>query len=289
MVEGTLNRPRWRGWRRLGLGRRDRGPALERRLAFIHLPRTGGTAVQHHLESIVGRANVAREELPADFVGQLADIRSAQIVLGHFFYPVVRLLPGAAIATVVRDPVERTISVWEFLQWEPRHSDHELIAARGISSIDEFARDGHLAGHVRNNQTQLLGLEYDMETIVAALDAGEIDLEEAHRMAAEAQSPPADDAMLARAKQRLEQMLVIGLTEELPAFVRRLEEAIGLPPGPPLERRNVVPADTVPARDEAYDESTRRGLAELNALDVELYAFARELCGAQRERAASSD
>ncbi len=42
--------------RRLGRGRRDRGSAVGRRLAFIHLPRTGGTAVQHHLESIASRA-----------------------------------------------------------------------------------------------------------------------------------------------------------------------------------------------------------------------------------------
>ncbi|MEK6326327.1 MAG: hypothetical protein AABM66_02225 [Actinomycetota bacterium] len=279
----------WRGRPRLGQGRRDRGSAVGRRLAFIHLPRTGGTAVQHHLESIASRATVVRVELPSDFLGQLSDLRSAQIVLGHFFYPVVRLLPGAAIATVLRDPVERTISVWEFLQWEPTHTDHELLASRGISSIDEFARDARLAGHVRNNQTRLLGMEYDLEAVVAALEAGEIDLEEARRMAAEAQSAPADAAMLARAKQRLEKMLLVGLTEELPAFARRLELAVGLPPGPPIEPRNVVPADTIPRREEAYDESTRRGLADLNALDVELYAFARELWGAQRDRAASGD
>jgi exonuclease VII small subunit len=238
---------------------------------------------------MASRAKVVRVELPSDFLGQLSDLRSAEIVLGHFFYPVVRLLPETAIATVLRDPVERTISVWEFLQWEPRHPDHDLLASRGISSIDEFARDVRLAGHVRNNQTQLLGMEYDLEAIVAALEAGEIDLEEARRMTAEAQRAPADAAMLARAKQRLGQMLVVGVTEQLPAFVRRLEHAVGLPPGPPPEQRNVVPADTIPPREEAYDESTRRGLADLNALDVELYAFARELCGAQRDGAAAGD
>jgi hypothetical protein len=258
-----------------------------RRLAFIHVPRTGGTAVQHHLESIAGRAKVVRVELPPDFLGQLADLRSSQIVLGHFFYPVVRLLPGAEVATVVRDPVERTISVWEYLQWQTHHPDHRLLASRGIRSIDEFATDGHLAGHVRDNQTWLLGMEYDLEAIVAALEAGEIDLQEARRLAVEAQSVRADAAMLARAKQRLGQMLVVGLTEELPAFARRLERAIGLPPGPALEPYNVIPADTIARREETYDESTRQGLADLNALDVELYAFAQELSAAQRDRAAT--
>jgi hypothetical protein len=230
-----------------------------------------------------------RVGLPPDFLEQLGDLRSTQIVLGHFFYPVVRLLPGAAIATVVREPVERTISVWEYLQWQTHHPDHQLLAARGIRSVDEFAVDAHLAGHVRDNQTQLLGMEYDLEAIVAALEAGEIDLHEARRIAAEAESVRPDAAMLERAKQRLGQMLVVGFTEELPAFARRLELAIGLPPGPALEPYNAIPADTIARREEVYDESTRRRLADLNPLDVELYAFARELWGAQRYRAARSD
>jgi hypothetical protein len=262
---------------------------MGRRLAFIHLPRTGGSAVERHLESIAGQANVMRVRLPPDFLGQLGDLRSTQIVLGHFFYPMARLLPGVATATVVRDPVERSISVWEYLQWQTHHPDHELLVSRGIRSVDEFAVDAHLAGHVRDNQTKLLGMEYDVEAIVAAMEAGEIDLQEARRLAAEAESAPADAAMLARAKQRLGRMLVVGLTEELPAFVRRLERAIGLWPGPALERDNVTPADTIALRGTTYDESTRRRLADLNAFDAELYAFARELWGAQRERAASAD
>ena len=226
---------------------------------------------------------------PPDFLGQLGDLRSSQIVVGHLHYPVVRLLPGAAIATVVRDPVERSISVWEYLQWQTRHRHHRLLVSRGIHSIDEFAVDGHFAAHVRDNQTRLLGMEYDLEAIVAAMEAGEIDLQEARQLATEAQRARPDAAMLARAKQRLGKMPVLGLTEELPAFVRRLELAIGLLPGPALEPDNATPADTIALREKAYDESTRRRLADLNPLDVELYAFARELCAAQRDRAASSD
>ena len=130
-------------------------------------------------------------------------------------------------------------------------------------------------------------MEYDVEAIVAAMETGEIDLQEARRLAAEAESAPADAAMLARAKQRLGQMLLVGLTEELPAFVRRLERAIGLWPGPGLEPDNVTPAETTALRGKTYDESTRHRLADLNAFDVELYAFAREAM--RRAAGASSE
>ena len=247
------------------------------RLVFIHLPRTGGTAIQHFLEDLVGAASVARIRLPADVLGQLADLRAKPIVIGHFFYPVIRLLPETAVATVVRDPVERSISVWEYLQWQQHHPDHEVLGARGIRSLDEFAEDALLAGHVRNNQTQLLGCEYDIESIVSALEAGEIDLPEAVRLTGEAERAPANEATLRCAKKRLAGMVIVGVTEELAVVAGPLEEHLGASSAHSLEPENVSPHAIVARRSEAYGRATRERLAELNSLDEELYAFAREL------------
>jgi hypothetical protein len=268
-----------RGWRRwLPLALPGGGHATPRRLAFLHLPRTGGTAVQHRLESALAGDQVARIELPPDFLERLGELGSRRVVLGHFFYPVVRLVGEAEVATVVREPVERSISTWEYLQWRTTHPDHGLLVSRGIQTLDRFLDDSELAEHVRDNQTRLLGVEYDVEAIVASLEAGEIDLAEARRLAAEAEGEAADAAMLARAKRRLERMSVVGVTEELPGFVRRLERALDLPPGPELEPDNATPAATVALREKAYGEDVRRRLAELNRFDAELHAFARRLC-----------
>jgi hypothetical protein len=277
-----------RRWLPPALGGPGHGPAGKRPLAFIHLPRTGGTAVEHHLESTAGRSNVLRAGLPDDFLEQLDDLRSSPIVVGHIFYPVVRLIPGAAVATVVREPVERSISIWEHPRWHPRHVDRPVLASRDIRSIDDFAEDIDLGSQIRNNQTRFLGLEYDVEAIVGALESGAIRHQEAVHRAAEAQFAPADDAMLARAKRRLERMLVVGVTDELPAFVRLLESRMGFPPGPLLARVNASPAEFVASREATYDDATRQRLADLNTLDAELYAFARDLWGAQRDRMANA-
>ena len=229
-----------------------------------------------------------RVRLPPDFLEQVAALRSTRIVVGHFFYPVVRLLPGAAVATVVRDPVERSISVWEYLQWETRHPDHRLLGSRGIRSIDEFAEDSCLAGHVRDNQTRLLGIEYDIEVIVAALEAGEISLAEARHLTAEAESAPADAKLVERAKQRLREMAVVGVTEELPEFVSLLESRMGFIPRSELRPDNASPAELVARRGTTYDGPTRERLADINAFDAELYSFARGLWESRRDRVAAT-
>jgi hypothetical protein len=243
-------------------------------LVFLHLPRTGGTAVQHRLDSLLADDEVTRIELPPDFLGRLDELRSRRVVLGHFYYPVVRLVGDAEIATVVRDPVDRSISTWEYLQWRTSHPDHKLLVAREIRSLDRFLEDPELAEHVRDNQTRLLGAEYEVEAIAASLEAGDIDLTEARRRAAEAEEAPADAAMLARAKRRLERMSVVGVTQELANFVDRLERTLDLPPGPPPKPDNATPPATVALRESAYGAEIRDRLAELNRLDAELYAFA---------------
>jgi hypothetical protein len=269
-----------RGWRRWLPAALDRGAGAtpNRRLAFLHLPRTGGMAVQQHLEALVGRANVVRISLPPDVFNHLAELRSKRVALGHFFYPAVRLIPGEpTVATVVREPVDRSISTWEYLQWRTTHPDHVLLVSHGIKNLDQFVEDPDLAFHVRDNQTRLLGVEYDIEAIVASLQAGEIDPARARRMAAQAEQAPVDAAMLDRAKSRLERMSVVGVTDELPEFVRVLERSLGLPAGPALRPYNATPAATVALRESAYDEDVRGRLGDLNRFDAELYAFARGL------------
>ena len=198
---------------------------------------------------------------------------SARIVIGHFFYPAVRLAGGAAVATVVRDPVERAISVWEYLNWQTKHPDHATLADSGIATIADLAHTGHLS----DLQTRLLGMEYDLEGIVAALEAGEIDREQARRRAAEAEMAPADEVMLDRAKERMRGMMAIGVTENLSAFVRRIESYLGLREGSVLAPDNVTPPETVARRGESYGPETRRELAELNRFDAELHSFAKQL------------
>jgi hypothetical protein len=222
---------------------------------------------------VAGEDKVTRIALPVDLFDHLDEVGSAPIVIGHFFYPAVRLARGAAIATVIREPVERAISVWEYLNWQTMHPDHATLAESGIATINHLAFTNHLS----NLQTRLLGVEYDLEGIVAAVEAGEIDREDARVLAWEAESAPADEQMLERAKERLRGMQAVGVTEELPAFVGRIERYLGLREGSVIAPDNVTPAETVARRGQKYDAETRRNLLDANRLDAKLHAFAKQL------------
>ena len=216
---------------------------------------------------------MVRVSLPADLFDHLDEIGTARIVIGHVFYPAVRLTAGAGIATVLRDPVERAISVWEYLNWQTKHPDHATLAQSGIETIEDLA----LTGHLSDLQTRLLGMEYDLEGIVAALGSGGIDREEARERAWEAETAAADERMLERAKQRLRGMIAVGVTEALPEFARRIERYLGLREGSTIAPDNATPTETVARRDQTYGSETRGKLAELNRFDAELHSFAREL------------
>jgi Sulfotransferase family len=253
------------------------GARAARQLVFLHLPRTGGTTVQHHLEAAVGRANVARVGLPHDFLGQLDVLRTSPAVVGHVFYPAVGIVPDAAVTTVLRDPVERSISVWEHPRWHPDHPDRRVLARRGIRTIDDFMEDPHFGTQVRNNQTRFLGVDYDLRGIVDAMERGEISHRDAVNRAAAAQLAAADEAMLERAKRRLERMLLVGVTEELSGFLAELDHRMGFAARGAMPRINATPGDLAAKRAGAYDAATRERLADINSLDAELYEFARGL------------
>ncbi len=216
---------------------------------------------------------MVRVSLPADLFDHLDEIGTARIVIGHVFFPAVRLTAGAGVATVLRDPVERAISVWEYLNWQTKHPDHAALAQSGIETIDDLA----LTGHLSDLQTRQLGVEYDLEGIVAALRSGEIDRGEARQRAWEAETAAADERTLERAKQRLRGMIAVGVTEALPEFARRIESYLGLREGSTVASENTTPTETVARREQAYSAETRRKLVELNRFDAELYSFAREL------------
>jgi hypothetical protein len=81
-------------------------------------------------------------------------------------------------------------------------------------------------------------------------------------------------AHLERAKQQLETVDVVGLQEDFEGFCEELERQFGWPLGPPFYANRTSPVD-VPS-------SFKARIAADNAMDVELYDFARELVQARR-------
>ena len=78
-----------------------------------------------------------------------------------------------------------------------------------------------------------------------------------------------DRGRLRRAKRALRELDEFGLQEDLEGFAQRLEQRFGWRLGPPVHENVTEPVE-VP-------DSFRTRIAEDNALDMELYEYARKL------------
>lgn len=157
-------------------------------------------------------------------------------------------LMGMDLVTLalVRDPVERTIS---FLKQNklltPRHQD---------LSLDEIYEDEFFhPALVLDHQTEVFSMRPDdeLQNIYEFIDM--------------------DADRLALAKENLSRVGVVGLSERFDDFLEVLRTRYRWEIGPAKRfRESTDPWEASP--------SLRRRIAEENAIDMEFYEFARELC-----------
>ncbi|MEQ1819514.1 MAG: sulfotransferase family 2 domain-containing protein [Terricaulis sp.] len=110
-----------RKWLRLRYRLKSLAGESPRRVAFLHIPKCGGTTVFQHFKSNIGggrsgrivrfdSAQFAEFSAPA-----LEDVRRAQFVSGHFGWNATAASGDDAFRfTVLRDPFERLVSLYRF-------------------------------------------------------------------------------------------------------------------------------------------------------------------------------
>jgi hypothetical protein len=237
------------------------------RFFFVHVMRTGGTTFEQQLRKNFPRAEVypnpdldfpggdVLQHLDVEYLlGLPADRRAAiRFFYGHFPFVVTEMLdPGLVTLTVLRDPVERTISLIRVLR--------EQRAALRALTLEEIYDDEHMFPRlIHNHQTKLFSMTDD-------------DHPRSYRDEIEV-----GDARLAVAKQNLTRVDLIGITERYGEFLGMLRARFGW---------RLSEEARMNAATEVHEESPglRRRIASDNAIDIEFYEYARELVA---ERGAS--
>jgi hypothetical protein len=238
---------------------RDRQPLLVQ----IHIPKTAGSALRRVLSKEYGdrfrkapntftHPHVAEERLRDRLTGGSA-VRPLAIA-GHIVFGLRDVLPAdSCYVTVLREPVERTLSHYGYLvaPRDPKARPHGLLARdtpyRPELSLEEALDDPrYLPG---NLQTRM---------IVCRRSPFE--------------ELPGD--ALEQAKEHLRSRFeFVGVTERFDEFAALLAGAFGWEPRVPPRKRV---ADVRPQR-ASLSPRALRALIEHDALDLELYAFASEL------------
>ena len=222
---------------------------------FVHIPKTAGTTLHRIIDQQYPRRIRLFVRHHYKGVQKLKDLSIAQraqlhMVRGHIPYGLHRYLPRPAkYFTILREPVERVISYYFFVQREPDHYLYDYANTPGMT-IRRYLED-HMSLQTDNFQTRLVS------GIWTDVGYGEC-----------------DRATLALAKRNLaERFAVVGLTERFDETLLLLQRAFGwgnvyyrwqnVTQGRP--RRQALPPETLDV------------IAAHNQLDLELYAFAGEL------------
>ncbi len=217
-------------------------------LVFLHIPKTAGGTLGHALrwnfrqrERI--QLNTLDRPLDEEMEGIALEKRStARLLGGHMPYGAHRHIPRhCEYITVLREPIDRVISVYKFILRTPSHVLHDRVVGAQIG-LEEYVESGMDEGQTENSQTrQLSGRQF-----------GALDRE-----------------ALEEAKRNLEGFLVVGLTERFEETFVLLRRTLRLRL-PFYATRNVSPPLEVPGRAVEL-------IRERNELDLELYTFARDL------------
>lgn len=246
---------------------------------FVHVMKAGGTTVVRNLRETYSLDQIYPSralDLHHDADGTL-DIehhlsvpyllglpperrRTIRVYIGHFPYVVRQLLDmELRAATLLRDPVERTLSMLYQLRraqpWEGTGPRPE--ASRPLEAL--YEDPAVLGPLILNHQTKVLSMTAD--------DQPRTYLDEIH----------VDGARLERATAALAEMDVVGTTEEFPTFLAATEARFGwkVVKG---ARKNATPED----ERQPVDPSFRRRIARDNEIDIELHRRATELVRAGR-------
>jgi len=256
---------------------RESGPPF----FFLHVMKTGGTAFVFNLrrnfrpgEVYPADADRASSEDLSPYVSishlvalPAARRRVIRMYTGHFPYVATQLLDmPLRTLTLLREPVERTISVLKHFQ--------RGFARYEAQSLAALYDDPFLFEHfVHDHQTKLfsIGAADRPETFASTLTHAQ---NRARHLGGADPAPPTtitvDAARLAVAKANLSRVDVVGVHAHYAAFVERLRARFGWwPDGVDASARVNVAGDAA-----EVDAALRQRIAADNVFDAELYEHA---------------
>jgi hypothetical protein len=224
-------------------------------LVFLHIPKTAGQTLSTFLIRNYPREQIVHLDIlgfpsvlnPRPFDEYMERVplekrSTARVIWGHLPYGVHRHIPRSCdYITVLREPTDRVISGYKYIRKESRHVLHDRVV-NGDIGLEEYIESGMDKVFAENLQTlQLSGRQFGT----------------------------LDDEALREAKRNMEQFLLVGLTERFEETLALLRRTLRLRV-PVYVSRNV----STPLK---VSESATKLIRERNALDMELYEFARDL------------
>ena len=245
---------------------------MARRFFFVHVQKTGGTELRERLKRHFAPSAMYPDRTDGDLFAVAPQVSVRQllrrweqrkdqieVVTGHFPYCTIELLDAEFVTlSVLREPVERTLS-------HLRHHRKMTPEVRDLP-LERLYDEAFPPVFFHNHIVKMF-----------SLTAAEIATSAEQDTWAAVRRVDFTPAHLDRAKEHVARLDALGLQDQLDEFCAELGARFGWRLGEPLHANRTPPEDA--------PRSLRARIAADNALDVELFEFARDLY-AERRRGA---
>jgi hypothetical protein len=237
---------------------------VPRRFFYVHVQKAAGTELRERLKRHFAPEAMYPDKTDGDLftvapqvsVGQLLrrwEQRKAEIeiITGHFPYSTIELLDAEFVTlSVLREPVERTLS-------HLRHHRKMTPETRELS-LEALYDEVFVPVYFHNHMVKMF-----------SLTAGEIAASAEKNTWAAVRAIDFTPERLARAKDQVSRLDVLGVHDHFEEFCSELVSRYGWALGEPLFANRTTT--------EAAPASLRARIAADNAMDVELFEYARDL------------
>jgi hypothetical protein len=249
---------------------------------FLHIPKTGGTAIGSWLQSVYRVRDYLDVDIPQ--VAACSAERLSRYRCYHSWHHGRNMLefigrPDLAVFTVLREPIERTVSQFDqHKRWLAKHPQKfrpeyleqmQPLLVGDISNCTDISR-------ISPTQTALLGNRRDYRTFFENLrrSGSREQLQQPFGISQIPTPSPFDDACA-----WLRSMPVVGLAERFAESMQLIADLLCIPPPEELPVANVNPRRSHRENKyrDALPQDTLARLEEHNRHDFELYALAQEL------------
>ena len=247
-----------------------RAPALY----FFHIPKTAGTSVGRYFDRVCSPAEICPYWSWDDLVATPREqLESFQVFRGHFQgYLEDYLRRPLTMLTILRDPVERSISCYYYARSNPNYPFHQQAMTR---TLREYCLDPGTRWRIEDYQTAcLLTLLWrcgsNFEADCAAMAGSQFAIHTAVEATTAAGVPVGKRFELAC--HALERFAAVGITEHLAESLNLFSRTLGLPEVTEPIRENS--SANRPAAAE-IDGKTLETIRELTRADQLIYDYAK--------------
>jgi hypothetical protein len=184
-------------------------PDSKKKLAFLHIPKSGGVSIEQVLKKHFSHDTVAPYYFPHEYakLDKAAVAVQYRLIIGHFDYDLIKQLDRTFTKAVLfREPLQLVVSLYNHAASRPAHRLHAAISSGELP----FAKFCRVGGANNILSKYLLGRSVYFELTANGLNEEVI------------------EKAVATARAHLGEFDCIGMLNEIDRFGRMLSSAVGI-------------------------------------------------------------